>query len=134
MSAYEDSEMSEEEARNAITERKGRATPGRRARKSVQQQEKAGNPITRPFRGMIEYFRGVQDELDKVVWPTREELVRLTRIVLMVTIATALILGAIAFAFTELFILGFDNEWVFAVFFAVVAVLTVIGRRFAAQQ
>lgn len=45
------------------------------------------------------YFRDVRSELNKVAWPTREETERLTRIVLVVTIATSLVLGAISFLF-----------------------------------
>jgi len=42
-------------------------------------------------QGLVEYFRGVAAELGKVVWPARDELLRMTGIV----IATVLIFGAI---------------------------------------
>ena len=104
-----------------ISERKGRVTPGRRAHTD---DGKKGNIITRFGRGMVEYFQGVSDELSKVVWPTREDTIRLSRIVLLVTIASALALGAISFLFTELFVIGLreDQPIVFVVFGAVVAV------------
>ena len=41
--------------------------------------------------GLLEYFRGVWDELRKVVWPGREELLRMTGIV----VATVIIFGAL---------------------------------------
>lgn len=94
---------------------KGRATPGRRGRETVARP----NIVVRFFRGIGEYFGGVRDELRKVTWPTREELTRLTIIVIIVTIAASVVLGVISFLFTELFILGFDNEIVFAIMFAV---------------
>jgi preprotein translocase SecE subunit len=102
-----------------ISERKGRVTPGRRVHTDDGNR---GNFLTRFGRGMIEYFRGVSDELSKVVWPDREDTIRLSRIVLSVTIAAALILGAISFLFTELFILGIrdDQPIVFVIFGAVV--------------
>jgi preprotein translocase subunit SecE len=109
-----------------ITEGKGRATPGKRTRST---KKEGGNFITRSFRGMAAYLSGVQDELDKVVWPTREELVRLSRIVIAVTIASAIMLGFIAFIFTELFILGLDNEWLFLAFAAVCALGYVLVRQ-----
>ena len=42
-------------------------------------------------QGLVEYLRGVAIELGKVVWPARDELLRMTGIV----IATVLIFGAI---------------------------------------
>lgn len=108
-----DGEMDDElEEDRGISEGKGRVTPGRRNRVAEQEE---GNFITRPLRGIFEYFEGVRDELRKVTWPTREELLRLTWIVALVTVISSLILGAIAFAFTELFILGFENEIVFVI-------------------
>jgi preprotein translocase subunit SecE len=44
--------------------------------------------------GLVEYFRGVWDELKKVVWPGREELLRMTGIVLATVILFAVLIGA----------------------------------------
>ncbi|NOX63878.1 MAG: preprotein translocase subunit SecE [Chloroflexi bacterium] len=44
------------------------------------------NPVTR-------YLRETRAELKKVTWPTREEWLRLSGIVLVVTVAMAIILG-----------------------------------------
>ncbi|MCL4253047.1 MAG: preprotein translocase subunit SecE [Anaerolineae bacterium] len=118
----------DDEAGVSHTERKGRATPGKRSRQ-VETQEK-GNFIVRFFRGIATYLRGVKEELEKVVWPTREELLRLSRIILIVTIFTALVLGALAILFNELFKIGFENNLVFLAFFAGVGVLYVIASRF----
>ncbi|MEQ8673898.1 MAG: preprotein translocase subunit SecE [Aggregatilineales bacterium] len=122
-----DGDMEEEtDEERGLSEAKGRITPGRRNRAAVQED---GNFITRPLRGIFEYFDGVRDELRKVTWPTREELRRLTGIVALVTVISSLILGAIAFAFTELFVLGFENEMVFVV----AGAITVVGY-FAFQR
>ena len=43
--------------------------------------------------GLIEYFRSVWDELKKVVWPGREELLRMTGIVVATVILFALLIG-----------------------------------------
>jgi len=48
------------------------------------------------------YFREVIGELKKVVWPTREEMRRLTIMVIIITIAIGLFLGAIDLGFTRL--------------------------------
>lgn len=110
---------------NALTAGKGRVTPGRR---NKQTTEETGNFFVRLFRSLREYFAGVQDELDKVVWPTREELFRLARIVGMVTIAASLILGAISIAFTQLFRFGLEDPLIF-VGFAVVSAVAYFALR-----
>lgn len=124
----EEMDDDDDESGVSYTERKGRATPGKRSRQ-VETQEK-GNFIVRFLRGIRNYLRGVKEELEKVVWPTREELIRLSRIILIVTIFTALVLGALAILFNELFKIGFENNLVFLFFFAGVGILYVIGSRF----
>ena len=47
--------------------------------------------------GLVEYFRGVWDELKKVVWPGRDELLRMTGIVLATVILFAALIGAADF-------------------------------------
>lgn len=49
-------------------------------------------------------FRSVRSiiaELKKVAWPSRQEVIRLTVIVLIVTVAMAIMLGAIDLAFSS---------------------------------
>lgn len=43
--------------------------------------------------GLVEYFRGVWDELRKVVWPARDELLRMTGIVVATVILFGVIIG-----------------------------------------
>lgn len=104
---------------SSITERKGRATPGKR---SKQDQERS-NFIVRTFRSIRNYLVGVGDELDKVVWPTRPELIHLARIVVMVVLAAAAVLGVVSFLYNELFILGVreGHPEIFVVVFGLVA-------------
>jgi len=112
----------DDESGSSHTERKGRATPGKRSRQEAT--EERGNFVVRFFRGIIRnYLRGVKEELEKVVWPTREELIRLARIVLIVTLFAAVVLGTMSFFFNELFIQGFSNNIVFLGFFIGVGVL-----------
>ena len=54
------------------------------------------------FIPRLGYFREVIGELKKVVWPTREEMRRLTIMVIIITIAIGLFLGAIDLGFTRL--------------------------------
>ena len=52
---------------------------------------------------VVRYYRETVGELKKVVWPTREEAIRLTWIVLVVITIMALILGSADYLFSQLF-------------------------------
>jgi preprotein translocase subunit SecE len=69
---------------------------------SVEKREKSSNPVVRFFQNFLEYFRDVRSELRKVTWPTREDVQRLTTIVLIVTAIAALFLGLVSFLFSLL--------------------------------
>lgn len=99
---------------------KGRPTPSMRRR----HEEDEGNLLERTSGGLSGYIEGVRDELDKVAWPSREETRRLTIIVLATLIASALILGIISAAFTELFRIGLNSP---IILFVVIAVAVVAG-------
>lgn len=103
----DDDEFDESEERG-VSGRKGRATRSRR--ETDDAVDAGGNFITRGFGGIRGYLRGVRDELDKVVWPSREETIRLSRIVLAATAASAVVLGIVSFAFTELFVVGIRQD------------------------
>jgi preprotein translocase SecE subunit len=118
----EEAEIEEEELEEStdtgLTPKKGRATPSRRYQ---EEEVVTGNFVVRLFQGAREYLQGVRDEMTKVVWPTREEMFRLTRIVLVVVILCAIALGIIAVLFSELFVQGLEQPVIFLVVFAVVA-------------
>lgn len=103
----------------AITAKKDRPTPSRRRE---EEEEDEGNVVTRTGSGIIDYLQGVRSELDKVTWPTREDARRLTMIVLIALVLSALALGSIAFGFTEMFRIGLESPLVIfgAMFIAVV--------------
>jgi preprotein translocase subunit SecE len=48
------------------------------------------------------FLRETRDELNKVVWPTREEIIRLTGVVILVSILVGLFLGGTDFILTKL--------------------------------
>ncbi len=54
------------------------------------------------FQRIKRWFKETAGELRKVTWPTREEAVALTRIVLIVTIIMSAILGILDFIFARL--------------------------------
>lgn len=121
-----DAEDDVEEVRG-ITAAKGRATPGRR--NTALEAEESGNFITRPIGGLREYFQGVRSELEKVTWPTREETLRLVRIVLAVMVATSIILGLLGLAFTTLFQVGLEQPLWFVAFFVLVGAIVAVYIR-----
>ncbi len=114
-----DPETAETETSRGLTPKKGYATAGRRS-SALEEPERRGL-ITRTR----EYIAGVRSELQKVSWPTRQDVVRLTRLVLLVTVSAAILLGLITFGFNQLFVFGIDNPIVFLVFGVVVAALAV---------
>lgn len=106
-----------------VTAKKGRPTPGRRNR---PEEEEEGNVVVRGVGGLRGYIQDTLEELRKVTWPTREEVRRLTVIVLIVTIISSLVLGGISLLFAEIMRVGIANPIVLVVTF-VVAVVLVLG-------
>jgi len=51
---------------------------------------------------MFSYFRDTITELKAVSWPTRQETIRLTVIVIAISIVTAAYVGGLDFLFTNL--------------------------------
>lgn len=60
--------------------------------------------VTKKRRGfrLFRYFGEIINELKKVVWLTRREVLYLTGMVLIVTIIAGIILGALDFGFSQL--------------------------------
>ncbi len=104
----------EERSAAALTEKKGKATPGRRSRKVKKtKSEPQGNTITRPLYMTVDYFSNVRSELNKVAWPSREDTRRLTILCINVTIASAIFLGVLAVIWSEFMRVGLNpgNAW-----------------------
>ncbi len=66
--------------------------------KSTAQQQ----VTVKPDNALVRYFKETRAEIRKVSWPTREEATNLTLIVLAVTLAMAVFLGAVDFVFASL--------------------------------
>ena len=50
----------------------------------------------------IKFFREVIEELGKVTWPTRQEAIRMTVTVIIVSVAISALIGSLDFALTKL--------------------------------
>jgi len=70
--------------------------------KEKPQKPQGESALTRFSEGIARYYRETRGELRRVTWPTREESQRLTGVVIAVTIAFALFLGALDFIFSTL--------------------------------
>ena len=51
---------------------------------------------------ILTYLKATRAEVKKVNWPTRREALRLTMVVLAVTVFMALVLGALDYVFAQL--------------------------------
>ena len=58
--------------------------------------------IKLPSIAPLKFFREVIAELKKVSWPTRAETVKLTGVVIIISIAVALFIGGLDIAFIKL--------------------------------
>jgi preprotein translocase subunit SecE len=56
----------------------------------------------KPDNALVRYLKETRAELRKVTWPTRQQAINLTLIVLAVTIAMAIFLGAVDLVFASL--------------------------------
>ena len=56
------------------------------------------NKMTTP----VVFLRETYDELKKVVWPTRSEVLRLTVVVITISVIIGLYIGGIDYVFTKL--------------------------------
>lgn len=62
---------------------------------------RAGKPQRR-FARVSRFFKEVRNEMKKVIWPSREELITNTSVVIIVSLVTALFVGVVDFGFSLL--------------------------------
>ncbi len=55
-----------------------------------------------PVKAAIKYLREVRLELSKVVWPKKQEVIKLTLTVIIISVIVGLYVGALDFGFTKL--------------------------------
>jgi len=58
--------------------------------------------VPKPDNAIVRYLKETRAELRKVSWPTRQQATNLTLIVLAVTVAMAIFLGAVDLIFAEI--------------------------------
>jgi len=77
----------------AVQDKKSQA-----AAKAKKPQAQVGQPKKRRFT----FFSDIIGELRKVVWPTRQETIRLTLIVIGLCVVMGVVLGLVDYGFSEL--------------------------------
>ncbi len=50
----------------------------------------------------VAFLKETRDELKKVVWPTRQEIIRLTFVVIIISLIVGLFLGGLDFVFVKI--------------------------------
>ena len=53
------------------------------------------------------FLVGVREEMKKVTWPTRDELVKATRMIVVLSILLGLVIGLMNYVFQLIFVDGF---------------------------
>jgi preprotein translocase SecE subunit len=104
---------------------KGYATPSRRDQNEEPEDTGIIGSVKSPFERFRDYLQDVRGELSKVVWPTREEAFRLTRIVLITLLVTALLMGLISFLMSKFVEFGLNNPIVLFSSFLIIVGLAV---------
>ena len=67
----------------------------------AKSKSSAATGTTRDENALVKYFNETRAELRKVTWPTREETRNLTTIIVIVTVAMAVFLGALDYIFQQ---------------------------------
>ena len=63
---------------------------------------KNDKPVVKKPNKIQKWWRETVGELRKVTWPTKEEALKMTKIVIVVVLATAIFLGVVDFIFSRL--------------------------------
>jgi preprotein translocase subunit SecE len=115
----------------ATSEEKIRMAAETKKTKKVKNEDKQPSLLDR----IREYFADVRSELNKVSWPSREAIISLTRIVLVVLFVFAIGMGGLAAAITLLVEqIGLQQPIVMVVLFAAMLLAAVWWFRRDAQK
>ena len=96
--------MANKEQTKALTPKKNeeKAVLDKKSQPVAAKAKKAQTPVAQPKKRRFTFFSDIVGELKKVVWPTRQETMRLTLIVIGLCVVMGLILGAVDYGFSEL--------------------------------
>jgi preprotein translocase subunit SecE len=66
----------------------------------------AGNRVSLWVHETVAFFRAVRAELDKVTWPTRPELIKATRMIVVLSIVLGLAIGLLDWMLQKILVDG----------------------------
>ena len=69
---------------------------------SKSQKKNDNKPVVKKPNKIQKWWRETVGELRKVTWPTKEDAIKMTKIVIVVVILTAVFLGVVDFVFSRL--------------------------------
>ena len=69
---------------------------------SKSQKKNDNKPVVKKPNKIQKWWRETVGELRKVTWPTKEEALKMTKIVIVVVLATAIFLGVVDLIFSRL--------------------------------
>jgi preprotein translocase subunit SecE len=114
--AQKAAERSATKSEDAEEENSGKGKATRSREDAIRDRERASQSAAENIPlvgGLVTYFQGVRTEVQQVTWPTTEEAQRLTRIVLVVTIAFAIVLGLVDVFYGYLFRTAVEDTMLF---------------------
>ena len=132
MAAEKTLEESKRRRRDASAEgepRTGGKDKPTRSRRDDEEPEDTGiiASAMSPFDRFREFLKDVRGELSKVVWPTREEAFRMTRIVLITLLISAVVMGVISFLMSKFVEFGLNVPVVLVLAFVAIVAAAVYG-------
>ena len=72
----------------------------------VQAAQGSGRRLTGWVNQSVQFVRGVRDELKKVTWPTRDELIKATRMIVLLSILLGITIGIMDFVLQAILVNG----------------------------
>jgi len=78
-------------------------------RRDVTPTTGGGNPISRTFRSLAQFYREVQDEMRKVTWPDRAQLKDTTIKIIIFVLFLGAVIGAIDLVLQLIFVQGIPS-------------------------
>jgi preprotein translocase subunit SecE len=79
-----------------------KATEDKKNQLAAAKIKKPQSQVAQPKKRRFAFFGNVIGELRKVVWPTRQEILRLTLLVIAICLVMGAVLGVIDYGFSEL--------------------------------
>jgi preprotein translocase subunit SecE len=79
-----------------------KAAQDKKSQVATAKVKKSSTQVSQPKKRRFTFFADIINELKKVVWPTRQETIRLSLIVIGLCLVVGLFLGLLDYGFSEL--------------------------------